>query len=77
MKLAMINVASALKNRGLNGHMLLQVHDELVIECPQNELKETTIIARTMMENAYNLVIPLKTEARAGRNWGNLSILDD
>jgi len=77
MKLAMLNVASALKNRGLKGHMLLQVHDELVIECPQNELKETTIIARTMMENAYNLVIPLKTEARAGRNWGNLSILDD
>ena len=77
MKLAMINVASALKNRGLKGHMLLQVHDELVIECPQNELKEATIIARTMMENAYNLVIPLKTEARAGRNWGNLSILDD
>ena len=76
MKLAMLNVASALKNRGLKGHMLLQVHDELVIECPQNELKETTIIARTMMENAYNLVIPLKTEARAGRNWGNLSILD-
>jgi DNA polymerase I len=77
MKLAMIQLASALKDSGLQGHMLLQVHDELVIECPQNELKETTIIARTMMENAYNLVIPLKTEARAGRDWGNLSIVDD
>ena len=77
MKLAMIKVASALKDAGLKGHMLLQVHDELVIECPQNELKETTIIARKMMENAYNLVIPLKTEARYGHNWGVLSVLED
>ena len=77
MKLAMIKVASALKDAGLRGHMLLQVHDELVIECPQNELKETTIIARKMMENTYNLVIPLKTEARYGHNWGDLSVLED
>ena len=77
MKLAMIHLDSALKDHGLKGHMLLQVHDELVIECPQSELNETTIIARKMMESAYNLVIPLKTEARAGRDWGNLSIVDD
>jgi DNA polymerase I len=48
-----------------------------VIECPQNELIETTKIARTMMENAYNLQIPLKTEARYGHDWGNLSVLDE
>jgi DNA polymerase-1 len=57
--------------------MLLQVHDELVIECPQNELRKTSKIVRTMMENAYNLVIPLKTEARYGHDWGNLSVLED
>jgi len=77
MKLAMIRVDSALKAAGLKGRMLLQVHDELVIECPQNELQETSRIARTMMENAYNLVIPLKTEARYGQDWGNLSIMSD
>ncbi len=77
MKIAMLRVAAALQDSGLKGHMLLQVHDELVIECPQNELKETTKIARTMMENAYNLHIPLKTEARSGHDWGNLSVLDD
>jgi DNA polymerase-1 len=77
MKIAMIRVAAALQAAGLKSHMLLQVHDELVIECPQNELKETTKIARTMMENAYNLLIPLKTEARYGHDWGNLSVLDD
>jgi DNA polymerase-1 len=77
MKLAMIGVASALKDAGLKGRLLLQVHDELVIECPRNELQETAKIARTMMENAYNLIIPLKTEARYGHDWGNLSMLDN
>jgi DNA polymerase-1 len=77
MKLAMIHVDSALKDAGLSGHMLLQVHDELVLECPQKELETTAKLVRTMMENAYNLVIPLKTEARYGQDWGTLSIMDD
>ena len=77
MKIAMSRVASALKEAGLQGHILLQVHDELVLECPQNELKKTVKIVRTMMENAYNLVIPLKTEARFGRDWGDLSVLEE
>ena len=77
MKIAMTRVASALNEAGLKGHMLLQVHDELVLECPQNELKKTAKIVRTMMENAYNLLIPLKTEARYGHDWGDLSVLED
>jgi DNA polymerase-1 len=56
---------------------MLQVHDELVLECPQSELKKTARIVRSMMENAYNLAIPLKTEARYGRDWGDLSILEE
>jgi DNA polymerase I-like protein with 3'-5' exonuclease and polymerase domains len=48
-----------------------------VIECPQNELKKTAKIVRTMMENAYNLDIPLKTEARNGHDWGDLSVLEE
>ena len=77
MKIAMIQVASALREAGLSGHMLLQVHDELVLECPPNQLKKTAKIVCTMMENAYNLAIPLKTEARDGHDWGNLSVLED
>jgi DNA polymerase-1 len=77
MKLAMIAVASALKENGLKGHILLQVHDELVLECPTEELNKTAKIVRTMMENAYNLVIPLKTEARYGHDWGDLSVLEE
>jgi DNA polymerase I len=77
MKIAMIHVASALKEQKLSGRMLLQVHDELVLECPQKELKETAQIVRKMMENAYKLVIPLKTEARYGHDWGNLTVLEE
>ncbi len=77
MKIAMIHVAAALKEHELSGRMLLQVHDELVLECPQKELLKTAQIVRTMMENAYNLVIPLKTEARYGHDWGNLSVLEE
>jgi DNA polymerase I len=77
MKIAMLRVSNALKENDLSGHILLQVHDELVLECPFKELKKTAQIVRTMMENAYNLVIPLKTEARSGHNWGDLSIIED
>jgi DNA polymerase-1 len=66
-----------LQENNLKGHILLQVHDELVLECPQNELKKTARIARSMMENAYNLSIPLKTEARCGHDWGDLSVLEE
>jgi DNA polymerase-1 len=77
MKIAMMRVSSALKENELNGHLLLQVHDELVLECPQKELKRTAQIVRTMMENAYNLLIPLKTEARYGHDWGDLLVMEE
>jgi DNA polymerase-1 len=77
MKIAMVRVSKALNENGLSGHMLLQVHDELVLECPLKELKKTAQIVRTMMENAYNLVIPLKTEARSGHDWGDLSVIEE
>jgi DNA polymerase-1 len=77
MKIAMNRVAHALAENHSPSRMLLQVHDELVLECPEKDLKKTTQIVRTMMENAYNLVIPLKTEARYGHDWGDLSVLED
>lgn len=77
MKIAMIHVNAAIKERELRARMLLQVHDELVLECPLDELTKTAKIVREMMENAYELVIPLKTEARYGHDWGNLTVLDE
>jgi DNA polymerase-1 len=70
MKIAMLNIPPALKAAGLNAKMLLQVHDELVFECPKDEVKETARVVQEAMANAYPLSIPLSTEARYGVNWG-------
>ena len=72
MKIAMIKIPPAMAQAGLHGRMLLQVHDELVIECPRAELRETVAVARNVMENAYMLSIPLTTDARWGTNWDEL-----
>jgi DNA polymerase-1 len=77
MKIAMLRVPPALHSAGLAGNILLQVHDELVLECPQDELKKTAKIVCRVMEEAYNLKAPLRTEARYGRNWGEMTILNE
>ncbi|HKJ27960.1 MAG TPA: DNA polymerase I, partial [Anaerolineales bacterium] len=72
MKVAMLNVSKALKASGLNATMLLQVHDEVVLECPKDELEQTARLVMDEMTGAYQLNVPLKTEARAGVNWGKM-----
>ena len=75
MKVAMLDVAKALKVSGLKSKMLLQVHDELVLECPQAELNQAASLVMEKMSNAYTLKVPLKTEAHAGVNWGKMKPL--
>ncbi len=72
MKMTMIRIQPALTEAGLHGRMILQVHDELVIECPKAELNATTRLVQQVMETAYPLSIPLSTEARWGTNWDEL-----
>lgn len=69
MKIAMLRVPGALQAAGLSGKMLLQVHDELVLECPEPEARETAVVVRQVMQTAYSLKAPLETEARCGPNW--------
>ncbi len=76
MKIAMLKVSDALPAAGLKGQMLLQVHDEIVIECPQEELSQTAKLVQSVMSQAYPLSIPLSTEARWGLNWGEMKVLD-
>ncbi|MDQ2691212.1 MAG: DNA polymerase I [Chloroflexota bacterium] len=76
MKIAMIKVPPALKAAGLKARMLLQVHDELVLECPADEVQETARIVQEAMANAYPLDIPLSTEARSGKNWGDMKPIE-
>jgi DNA polymerase-1 len=75
MKIAMIRIPPALAQAGLHGKMLLQVHDELVLECPRAELDKVAGVVRDTMENAYPLSIPLTTETRWGTNWDELQPL--
>ena len=76
MKIAMLRVPQALREAGLSARMLLQVHDELVLEVPEEELQETAAVVQDVMENAFKMSIPLKTEARSGPNWGEMEPLD-
>ncbi|HMD87979.1 MAG TPA: DNA polymerase I [Anaerolineaceae bacterium] len=72
IKLAMIRLPAALAAENLQSRLILQVHDELVLECPRDELLDAARVVQSVMENAYPLSIPLLTEARWGENWGNL-----
>jgi DNA polymerase I len=76
LKLAMIQMSKALTDSGLVAHVLLQVHDELVLECPKEELQDTARVVQNVMENAYTLSIPITTDANWGMNWGQLTPID-
>lgn len=72
MKMAMLDVDRALEDSPLQARMLLQVHDELVLEAPDEEVEETIRLVQKTMESTYELDIPLTTEAKHGKNWGEL-----
>jgi DNA polymerase-1 len=76
MKIAMLKIPGALKAAKLQGQMLLQVHDEIVLECPKQELEKTAQVVQKTMEDAYPLSIPLSTEARSGNSWGAMKVLN-
>jgi len=72
VKLSMLKVRAALTREGLRAIMLLQVHDELVLEVPTSELERTCTVVTETMEGVFPLVVPLEVEAEAGLNWGDL-----
>jgi DNA polymerase I len=72
MKRAMINLYHALQQRGLNAKMILQVHDELVLEVPDAELDTTRALVVKVMEDAYTLRVPLRANAQFGQNWRDM-----
>ena len=73
MKLAMLAVDANLKKEKLDVIMLLQVHDELVLECNENDIEEASKLVQDSMATAYKLSVPLQTDARVGINWGKMS----
>ncbi len=72
IKIAMVRLHRALRERGLGSKMVLQVHDELLLETPESEVDEVLELVREVMENAFVLDIPLRADARVGHSWGEL-----
>lgn len=69
IKVAMVRVHKELKNRNLKSQLILQVHDELLIETHKDELEEVIQMMQDIMENSTTLDVPLKVEINVGDNW--------
>lgn len=69
IKLAMVNVHRRLKEEKLQARLILQVHDELIVECPQQEAERVRELLEQEMENAVQLSVPLTAEAHIGHSW--------
>jgi DNA polymerase-1 len=73
IKKAMLAVEASLREAGLAARMLLQIHDELLLEMPEEQVRNTARVVRQAMEGVVNLKIPLVVDLRAGFNWGEMS----
>ncbi len=71
IKIAMVRVDESLRARGLDAHLILQVHDELIVEAHRNCAEEALAILREEMENAVALKVPLDVDAKMGETWYN------
>ena len=65
----MINVANALSKGGFTAKLVLQVHDELIIDCPEHEAEQVKEILKNEMEKAVALSVPLTVDANIGKTW--------
>lgn len=69
IKLAMLEVQKAIHTHNLQAKMVLQVHDELIFECPDEELDQLKTLAQRAMENVWELKVPLTVDVSFGKNW--------
>lgn len=70
IKIAMICIDKAMKKASMQSFLVLQIHDELIFECPDNELELCEKMVKKEMEEAISLSIPLKVDVSVGKNWG-------
>lgn len=69
IKLAMVKLDEQIKQRGLNTRMILQIHDELLFNVPERELKQSSELIKEIMENVIVLDVPIRISIKKGRNW--------
>lgn len=72
IKIAMVRLHDELHKRKFQGKMILQVHDELLFECPRAQVGEFAPLVREIMANAYRLDAPLEVEVKVGANWDEM-----
>ena len=77
IKLAMLHVDKALSESKSSAQMVLQVHDELLFECPEGEVRALADLVRDAMQNAYPLDVPLRAEVKSGHNWWDVTPVGD
>ena len=65
----MVRVDRALAEAGLTAQLILQVHDELIVECPPEEAERVKAIVTSQMESVAQLSVPLVADAKVGRTW--------
>jgi DNA polymerase-1 len=73
IKVAMINLHREMEKRNLKSKMLLQIHDELLFEVPDEELEEMKSLVAELMPRAIELCVPVKIDIKLGRNWGEMA----
>ena len=73
VKRAMLRLDDALHAHHLHATLLVQIHDELLLECPDSEVPQTTALLREAMEHAVDIGIPLKVEVKVGKNWADMN----
>ena len=69
IKLAMVRVYERLEKEGLEAKLLLQVHDELIVECPETEAERVSLLLKEEMEHAAQLSVPLTADVHTGHSW--------
>ena len=69
IKKAMIDTAKALRENGMQSRLILQIHDELIVESPQAETERAAALLQTCMERAFTLRVPLVAETHVGKTW--------
>jgi DNA polymerase-1 len=72
IKVSMIRIQNRIEERGLSSRMIMQVHDELVFEVPEEELPKTIPMIQNEMETVMNLSVPLQVSIHSGKNWAEV-----
>jgi DNA polymerase-1 len=72
IKVAMNRLDATIHERGMRSWMILQVHDELIFECPAGEIEQMRALCREIMPQSLEMKVPLKVDTKVGRSWGEM-----